>query len=456
MKLRIVCQALVALAVAATASVAQAQAINVRTALQGGIPSGSQSPAAGRMLDLADLQQLAMEYNPTLPQARLHVDAERARAKQAGLWLNPTVGVVSEPLPYAPIEGDFTGFTLEQTIVTGGKLGLSRQKYRARADTAEHLLEMQRMRVRTDVRVKYYELLAKAMELEAHEALLRNAEDHRATVMEMVNLGQANPGDLSESNASLELVKLDHQMALNHYRATSQELGATIGVDLSDAEIIGELEGELRVIDFDEALNRIINESPELAATRSEVETDKIEVRREKRELFPEISVAVGIGRSHAEGPWSHAPTAYRLHASAEIPVFDRNHGTVDQAKQELQRQQNEVRRLELQLRRDLAHHYKEYLSQLQHVRDYKAVVLPELRSAYEERLQGYEAGREDWMQVLETQREYYHERLDYAEHLEHWREAEAIIEGLLLHGGLEIPEGATPAGHIDATAKPR
>ncbi len=456
MKPTIACQALVALAVVATASVAQAQAVNMSTAIQGGIPSGSQSPAAGRMLDLTDLQQLAMEHNPTLPQARLHVEAERSRAKQAGLWLNPTVGVISEPLPFALIEGEFTGFTLEQTVVTGGKLGLSRQKYHTRADTAQHLLEMQQMRVRTDVRTKYYELLAKAMALEARKALLRNAEDHRATVTELVNLGQADPGDLSESTARLELARLDYQMTLNHYRATSEELGATIGVDLSDAEIIGQLEGELRVIDFDEALDRIINESPELAAARSEIETDKIEVRREKRELFPNISVAVGIGRSHVEGRWSQAPTAYRLHASTEIPVFDRNHGTVDQAKQELLRQQNEVRRLELQLRRDLAHHYKEYLSQLQHVRDYKAVVLPELKSAYEERLRGYEEGREDWMQVLETQREYYHERLDYAEHLEHWREAEAVIEGLLLHDGLEIPEGATPAGHIDATAKPR
>lgn len=456
MKLRFAAQALVALVLAAPGSVAQAEALNITVASQGVPAGGSQSPAAGRMLDLADLQQLAMEYNPTLPQARLHVEAERARARQAGLWLNPTVGVLSEPLPISPINGDFTGFTFQQTIVTGGKLGLSRQKYHSRANTAEHLLEMQRIRVRTDVRVKYYELLAKAMEVEVSKALLRNAEDHRATVTELVNLGQANPSDLNESTARLELARLDHQMNLNHYRATTQELGAVIGVELSDAEIIGELEGELRVIDFDKALNRIINESPQLLAARSEIETDKIEVRRERREPYPEISVAVGIGRSHAAGPWARAPTGYRFSASTQIPLFDRNHGTVDQAKEELERQENEVRRLELQLRRDLAHHYKEYLSQLQHVRDYKAVVLPELKAAYEDRLRGYEEGREDWMHVLDTQQEYYHERFEYAEHLEHWREEEAVIEGMLLHGALEIPEGATPAGHIDATAKPR
>lgn len=456
MKLRIACQALVVLALAAPASVTAAEVFNISAASQGPPPGGSQSPVAGRMLDLTDLQELASRFNPTLPQARLQVDAELARAKQAGLWLNPTVGVLAEPLPIGHFRGDFTGFHVEQTIVTGGKLGLSRQKYRARSVTADHLVEMQRMRVRTDVRTKYYGVLAKAMALEAYESLLRSAEDHRDTVAELVNLGQADASDLSEASARLEVAKLDHQMALNHYRASSQELGATIGVDLSDAEIIGELEGEIRVIDFNEALNRIISDSPQLAAARSEFETDKIEVRREKREVLPNISVAMAIGRSGVEGPWSEAPTGYRFYASAEIPLFDRNHGTVDQAKQELQRQQNEVRRLELQLRRDLATQYKMYLSQLQRVREYKAVVLPELQSAYELRLGEYQEGREDWERVLEIQREYYHERLHYAEHLEGWRESEAMIDGMLLHGGLEIPEEAVPAGHIDATAKPR
>ncbi len=441
----------------ATPAVAENVAFNLSaSASQGESSGGSQSPAAGRMLDLHDLQQLAANHNPTLLQARLHVKAERARARQAGLWPNPSVGVISEPLPFAGVKGEFTGFTIQQQIVTGGKLSLSRQKYHARAATAGHLLEMQQVRVRTEVRIEYYSVLAKAEQLEVYKALLRNAEDRNATVVELVNLGQADSGELNESNARLELSKLDYQMARNQYRATVRELGAVVGVDLSDTEVIGELEGELRIIEFEEAMNRILGESPQLAAARSEVETNKLEVRRERREPYPTITIAMGIGRSHAEAPWAGAPSAYRFEAATQIPLFDRNHGTVDQAKEELRRQENEVRRLELALRRELAHHYTTYLSALQHVRGYSAVVLPEYRTAYQKRLDAYREGRDDWLHVLDTQVKYYHERLDYYDHLKRWREEEALIDGMLLGDGLESPEGAIPSGHADATAKPR
>src|SRR6266404_909425 len=61
-------------------------------------PSGNtdtKAPAPAA-ISLADLEQLALQHNPTLAQAALQVEAARGKALQAGLYPNPTVGYTGE------------------------------------------------------------------------------------------------------------------------------------------------------------------------------------------------------------------------------------------------------------------------------------------------------------------------------------------------------------------------
>ena len=62
---------------------------------------------------------------------------------------------------------------------------------------------------------------------------------------------------------------------------------------------------------------------------------------------------------------------------------------------------------------------------------------MPELRRAYEITLDSYEDDRTMWGDVLKVQRKYYMNRATYVTHLMAWREAEVLIIGFLLHGGL-------------------
>src|SRR5262249_3830943 len=49
-------------------------------------------------LSLADLEQLALQHNPTLKQAGAQVEASRGRAVQSGLYPNPTIGYDGEQI----------------------------------------------------------------------------------------------------------------------------------------------------------------------------------------------------------------------------------------------------------------------------------------------------------------------------------------------------------------------
>ena len=416
------------------------------------VPDGRSSPRGSRRtLDLAALEALAKENNPTLVQARAHVQANEAKALQAGLYPNPRIGYVAEQIGVAGTAGELHGAFVEQEIVTGGKLRLSREKYKLRARTAQLFSDAQQRKVINDVRMHFYRALAKKEILGIHGSLLRNAEDNLVTVQERVNLGQSDQSDLHLAKASLERARLDLLMAENDYRASLSDLAAGVGAELREAEPTGQLEGPLAVIDFEEAVGRLLDEHPGLAASRLEVEADEITVQREKREVIPNLIVGAGVGRN-----FETREAVYSAQLSVRIPFFDRNQGTVRQARADLERQRAEVRRLQLLLRRELARRYRSYLTALQHVRDYQQVVLPEARRAYELRLEAYRENRQDWPQVLATQNNYYQERLAYAQHLLAWREDEVAINGLLLVGGLEPAEGPMPRGHIDAVAKPR
>ena len=101
--------------------------------------------------------------------------------------------------------------------------------------------------------------------------------------------------------------------------------------------------------------------------------------------------------RSHAAGPipflhvfdaatgaWTYTASfrtgedVANVEVFLEVPLFDWNQGTVKQAESDLFRQQGEIRRTELVLRRRLGDRYRQYITAWQHVENYEQVILPE------------------------------------------------------------------------------
>lgn len=93
---------------------------------------------------------------------------------------------------------------------------------------------------------------------------------------------------------------------------------------------------------------------------------------------MPDIVVKAGVGRNFEADETTAAASV-----GIELPIFDRNQGTIRQAEADFARQQGEIRRLELILKQDLARTYRDYLTALQHAINYGDVILPEARSAY-------------------------------------------------------------------------
>jgi len=421
-------------------------------------PPGLEGRAVGELkpdeaaggLTLEGLLALACQNNPTLRQARLQVAGELATAMQAGLYPNPIVSYSAEQIGVDGTAGEFHGGLVQQEIVTADKRQISRQKYLARARAAEFLAVAQQFRVCNDVRIHYWRTLGRRNNLDIRRELLKTAEDAVVTARELYNLGQATRAEVHRANVELQRARLDVLQAENDYRRAYRQLVALVGCDL-EQPLAGELDGEPVVIDHAAALGRILADSPELHAARAKYQSDRITLRREQVEPIPNLFVQGGSGYNYAD-----RDTVAEFSLQLEVPLFDRNQGTIRQAEADLARQRAEIRRVEQTLKDELADRYSEYLTAVQHVTEFRGVILPEAKAAYATELDSYEEDRQEWPEVLDAQRDYFDLRRMYVDHLVTWRENETLVEGFLLHGGLQAAQDATPPGHIDATPQPR
>lgn len=413
------------------------------------------APALTGVLTLADLEQIALQRNPTLAQAAARIDISQGKALQAGFCPNPTIGYDGEQMGLrgrGAGAGERQGGFLQQEIVTAGKLRLSRAKYKQETYQAEIQAMAQQLRVVNSIRIAFYEILAVQRSIENHRTLLKNAENAVKTTEELVNLGQANQPDLLQAQIEAHRARVAFKTAENRSQRAWEHLVTMIGApEMALTPLAGKLEPEGPLLKWEAVLAKLLQESPELRFVQAEVVRDQISLQREQVEPIPNITVRGATGYN-----FENRSTTADLSIGIRLPIFDRNQGTIRQAQAELARAHSEIARVELVLRRRLADAFTQYQNGLQSVEDYRANTLPKARQAYELYQDYFKKRRATWPQVLVSERNYYQYTEEYINALIDLRRAEVEINGLLLTNGLDQPPGSSPQGHIEATPKPR
>jgi outer membrane protein, heavy metal efflux system len=425
--------------------------------------------AAATAPGLADFERIAMQRNPTLKQAVAQVNATMSRAFQAGLYPNPTIGYVQEqigtlgevkPTPSGiatsgrGTPGELVGGFVQQEIVTGGKLRLSRAKFAEEAQAARWQAEAQTLRVLNGVRVGFFEVLAAQRLIEIHRELVRLNDDAVRTTEELVNVGQANEPDLLQAKVEARRARVALRSAENHYRGSWENLVSLVGAPefrptLLDDRPLDALAGP---IEFDAALADLLHRSPEIQAAKSEVRRSQIMIRRERVEPIPNVTVQAVVGRNYE---FSNLTTA-GVQVSVPVPIFNRNQGTVREAQADLARDCAEQERVALSLRKRLAEASTRYHDALQSVDDFRAESLPMARRAYEVQAANFRQRRAAWPQVLVAHRTLVDLNREYVQSLLDLRRAEVEINGMLLVDGLAPPTAPTSQGHIESVPTPR
>jgi cobalt-zinc-cadmium efflux system outer membrane protein len=405
------------------------------------------TPQQAPPLTLERLETIALANNPTLRQASAEIEASRGRARQAGAFPNPVAGYTGEEISPGPvIRGGEHGFFVAQEIPLGGKLGRSREVFEQEALEAEALVELQRRRILTTVRVLFYQTLVAERRVAVNERLAQLAAEAVTVTAQLVNVGAADRPDALESEVEALRASLDLESARNRRFASWRQLAVAVGDPTLEPQLLApNLETAIPELERAVALRDLMERSPELLAARARVERSRAAVSRAKRQTFPDLFLRGGLaynrellevsGTSPAPVGWEAA-----LEAGISIPLFDRNQGGVAAGVAEQSRAELEVRRIELALESRFSEVFGRYLTALRSSETYQTEILPRAEEAHRLYLARYREMAASYPQVLIAQRSLFQLSGEYLEALDAaWRAALAV-QGLLASDGLAPP----------------
>ena len=389
---------------------------------------------------LADFEKLAIERNPLVGEARAAVTAASGRAKQSGLYPNPVVSAVGEHISSGPIiRGGEYGGSVQQRIVTAGKLGLNRKAAEQEVAVSEEGAKADRQRVLNAVRSLYYQALADQFRVDVRTNLSRLAQEAVRISGELMNVGLADQPDRLVAEVEADRIALELSDAKEHQQKVWRQLAATLNVPtLQPVHLDDDLE-KIPRIDYDQTLARVLSESPEVHAASIEVTRAGLLLDRAKREKIPDLMLAGGV-RYNRELLEASAPNILRAVGSEgffevgmELPLFNRNQGNVAAARADAERAKLQVERTKLSLGSRLAEVYAEYKTAIDRVDRYKQEMLPRAERAYQMYFENFRQLAGAYSPALAAQRSLFQLQDSYADALTAAWERSVEMQGLLL-----------------------
>lgn len=394
------------------------------------------TPQLSEPLRLADLEEMALKNNPTIPQATAGVRSAEGRRLQAGLYPNPTLGYSGEEISLQePSKRSIHSVFLEQRVVTAGKLDFSREVFTEELKQAKIAQELQKRRVLSDVRVLFYQVLG-AQEFHALRKELANLTREAVEITrQLYNVGQADLPDIVEAEVQAQKAEVDQASAKNQLETAWSLLANVVGIPgLAPTRLAGALEEEAPKLDREALLSSLLRDSPQIQIAQSRIDRAQAFIREAEAHRYPDVSLRAGY--TYNSEP---AESQVLLGISVPLPIFDRNQGQISSAQGGLDRAREDLRRVQLVLQARLAELFNRYGNSLALVKSYQEII-SKAEKSYQLILKRYRQMAASYPQVLISQRSLFQAKVDYNHSLVDFWQSYALIEGFMLTGGLEDP----------------
>jgi cobalt-zinc-cadmium efflux system outer membrane protein len=403
----------------------------------------AQEHAEGALMTFEQAQQLARENNPTLRQAETEIRAAKAREQQSGLYPNPTVGYTGDEIRGGSVGGGKQGFFVQQTIVTGGKLTLARDVFAKEVKLAQMEAEEQTIRVQTAVRMAFVRVLAAQELLDARRDLAALEDDNVETLRRLANTGQADESEVLAAEVDAQRMRIAARMQENTLREEWRSLAAVIGKpDLPQALVSGDLQRGWPELNEEQAVETIAKESPAIAIADSNALRALAVLARARRESIPDLQFRAGAEYNHetlGSVPFAKGWEGI-AELSVELPVFNHNQGNVAAARADIERSEQEKKRIALTLRERAASVVDQYANARLMATQYRDDMLPRAKKAYSSRFEKYGQMLASYPRVLDVQRKLFELQTEYIMALEAVWTNGIALQGYLLTDGLEAP----------------
>lgn len=382
-------------------------------------------------MTLEELEGIALANNPAIKELAATTQKAAGYRTQVTRKPNPTVGYQAQQLADQGTDQHLAFW--EQEFVTGGKLKLNQQVLNAAVSAQLRELEAQRLRVTTDIRIRFYEALALQRQLELIAEFIDIAENGLKIAKLRKDAGEGTQVDIYQASIQLSEVKLVQQQTQAKLSAIWRELSALAGVpNLQESKLEGTLPKETPRREWEQLAETIVSSSPEYSAAQSRIWKARANLQRQEKQPVPNVAMqlAAGVDNSTNSG-------MLNLQFGMPLPIHNDNQGNICAARAELSRAYQEAKRISNDIKARLAVVSKEYESAVAGVNQYSMNILPSANSSRELAEEAYQAGETSFLQVLVARKTYYDSNLQYVKAQSELAVAQAKIDGFVLTGAL-------------------
>lgn len=390
------------------------------------------------LLSLADVEQMAVERHPSLVAAGALVDEAAGQRHQVGLKPNPTVGYFGQQI--ADAGTDQHGIYLEQQFVRGGKLQLNRAVLSQTMSAQSAEVQTQRLRILTDVRLRYFSALAAQGRRDAAENFLPVAIRGLDTAEQRQRAGEGTAIETLQSQALLAEVRLIAEQSRAEYEAAWKDLAAVAGLtEMATCRLADPIIEPTTTPIWEDTASRIIATSPEMATARALVCEAQANLQRQQVQPIPNVLAQGGSG--YDAGTDSGL---INVQVGLPLPIHNRNDGNIAAARAKLVRATANLQRVELRIRSRMAVATGEYERSAAAVVRLQNEILPANRRSLELAEKAYIAGEVDFLDIVQLRRANYEAELRYITARGDFARASVMVDGMMLEGALQSPADYT------------
>ncbi len=389
--------------------------------------------AQSQSFTMAQAVAIALERNRDVIAARMQIRAAELDQVAAELYPNP---VLSYSIGNLPVGSGNRFNTAEGAPPSPGffsqpvqAVGISEiidiwAKRRARVNAAERAVERRRFEVADALRDIVRAVRSAFADVEREQSERQLSHDMQSRYDETLRLSRARyaAGEISEAELrKIELEGLKYQTdviaADTEYDLARQKLAALLSLR-SDAELPSQLADETGPDDATQPLpalvERAMQRRPDVRAADRARLFAEASLNSARRDALPDVTLSATFQHSDFLVSGDN-PNTLGFGVALPLPIFDRNQANIGRAELEMRRAANEMARLEIVVRREVADaarrvaRAKSLLDVFEH-----GGMLDRADNSLRVAEKSYKAGAISLLELLEAQRTFLETRAQY------------------------------------------
>lgn len=399
-----------------------------------GLP-GRPGPASKTAnLTLREAVERAVAHSATMKAASIEIDARHAEAAQASFRPNPELSLEVENFAGSKSKQGFDAaeetLQLSQVIELGDKRLKRLAAGQLEASLAAWDFEAARVAAAGRAAEAFVDVLAAQERLTVLRDFVIIADKTRSNVDARVKGGKASAIELDRADVAVARARALADAEMARQKAARIKLSALWGTAGTGFEHAAGRLGRDRAAPSIEHVKSLLEGNPSIARWTDEVGRRFAALEVERSKAIPDITVGAGVRQFNEDDS-----TALVASVSMPLQVFDGNQGSIAAAERRVSKAEFEAEAA----RNDLLGSLADVLGAL-HVADaqakaFESKVLPAATSAFDKTRAGYEEGKFDLLNVLDTQRTLFEARLDLVNALADYEKARVQVEALIGRG---------------------